>query len=57
MAKSGNEFGAKMAKSFSRMSPLAMKIIFEQIRRGKELNYADCMRMEYDMVQTAMEPE
>ena len=57
MAKLGNEFGAKMSKSFSRMSPLAMKIIFEQIRRGKELNYADCMRMEYDMVQTAMEPD
>lgn len=33
------------------MSPLSLHITFEQLRRGAELDLADCLKMEYGIVQ------
>ncbi|CAF5097751.1 unnamed protein product [Rotaria magnacalcarata] len=36
------------------MSPTSLKLTFEQIKRGKNLNLKDCLIMEYRLVQNVM---
>jgi enoyl-CoA hydratase len=46
----GDAFAAKTADSLLTKSPTSMKLTFEQIRRGKTLDFDDCMRQEFRMV-------
>ena len=55
LAEEGNEVAKRAVKVFPRMSPLAMKLIFQQIKRGASMSYSDCMRMEYDILQSCMD--
>ena len=38
-----------------RMSPTSMKLAFEQLRRGRDLDFDEVMRMEYRIVRRVME--
>jgi enoyl-CoA hydratase/carnithine racemase len=38
----------------SLQSPTSLKVTFEQIKRGKQLDLKDCLIMEYQMVQNVM---
>ncbi|MDF2366491.1 enoyl-CoA hydratase/isomerase family protein, partial [Sneathiella sp.] len=46
----GDAFAAKTAESLLTKSPTSMKLTFEQLRRGKTLDFDDCMRLEFRMV-------
>lgn len=43
---SSNEFAAKLIKQIDSQSPLSMAIIFEQIKRGGQLNLAENFKMD-----------
>ena len=44
------DWAADAAKTIRTKSPTATKLAFRQIRNGKTLNFDDCMRMEFRMV-------
>jgi enoyl-CoA hydratase len=46
----GSEWAADTAKTIRAKSPIATKLAFRQIREGKKLDFDDCMRMEFRMV-------
>ncbi|HTW35696.1 MAG TPA: enoyl-CoA hydratase/isomerase family protein [Rhizomicrobium sp.] len=46
----GTQWAAETAKTIRSKSPTATKIAFRQIREGKKLDFDDCMRMEYRLV-------
>ena len=41
------EWGAETAKGLRTKSPIALKVTFREMREGKQLDFDDCMRMEY----------
>ena len=41
------QWASKTLEGLLSKSPLSLKVAFEQIKRGKDLSMADCMRMEY----------
>lgn len=43
----GGEWAQAQAKTMRQKSPLSMKVTFRQIKEGANLNFADCMRMEW----------
>ncbi|MCK5623842.1 MAG: enoyl-CoA hydratase/isomerase family protein [Alphaproteobacteria bacterium] len=47
----GDEWAAKAFAALQRMSPSALKIAFRQIREGRELDFEDCMMLEYRLSQ------
>lgn len=47
LAASETEFGAKTRKMMTYMSPLSLAVVFEQIKRGAEMNVKDVFQMEY----------
>lgn len=53
-AESG-EWSEKQLSIMSGKSPTSQKISFRQLREGARLDFDDCMRMEYRMVQGLME--
>ncbi len=46
IAADDSEFAQKIAKTLSRMSPIAMAVTFEQIKRGSHLDFDMCMQLE-----------
>jgi len=42
-----SEWAQDQAKTMRQKSPLSMKVTFRQIREGANLDFADCMRMEW----------
>ena len=46
----GNDWSRETAKTIRAKSPTATKLAFRQIREGKTLDFDDCMRMEFRMV-------
>jgi enoyl-CoA hydratase len=46
----GFEWARETAKTIRAKSPTATKLAFRQIREGKQLEFDDCMRMEFRMV-------
>ncbi|KAF0311332.1 3-hydroxyisobutyryl-CoA hydrolase, mitochondrial [Amphibalanus amphitrite] len=46
LEKDGSEFASKIHATLLKMSPTAMVITAEQLRRGASLSLADCLRME-----------
>lgn len=51
----GGEFAQATLKTLSRMSPTSMRLTFEQMQRGHELDFDDVMKMEFRMVRRVME--
>lgn len=43
----GHDVAADMLRILDRMSPTSLKLTFEQLRRGRELNFDDNMKMEF----------
>jgi len=50
----GSDWAAKTLASLKTMSPTSLKVTFEQLRRGAELEFDDCMRLEFRMTQAVM---
>lgn len=48
--ESGSEFARKTAETIREKSPTSVLIAFEQLRRGGQLTFEECMRMEYRIV-------
>lgn len=42
-----SEFGEKTRKLMKYMSPLSLAVVFEQIKRGANMNTKDVFQMEY----------
>ncbi|MBI1392012.1 MAG: enoyl-CoA hydratase/isomerase family protein [Alphaproteobacteria bacterium] len=51
----GGEFAQSMLDTLARMSPTSCKLTFEQMRRGRDLNFDDDMRMEFRMVRRVLQ--
>lgn len=50
----GGDWAASTLEILRRKSPTSLKITFRQIRKGARLDFDDCMRMEYRMVNRVM---
>lgn len=48
---STSEFGQKVKKQMSTLSPLSLAVVFEQIKRGKTMNLREVFEMEYKISQ------
>jgi enoyl-CoA hydratase len=48
--REGSPWSVETAKTIRAKSPTATKLAFRQIREGKRLDFKDCMRMEFRMV-------
>src|SRR5262249_31951530 len=46
----GGEFAIKAAATIRTRSPIALKIALEQVRRGRDLTFEECMRTEFRIV-------
>ncbi|MBP7340400.1 enoyl-CoA hydratase/isomerase family protein [Niveispirillum sp.] len=51
----GTPWADKVAETILSMSPTSLKVTFEQLRRGAELEFDDCMRLEFRMTQAVMD--
>ncbi|MBI1181427.1 MAG: enoyl-CoA hydratase/isomerase family protein [Alphaproteobacteria bacterium] len=51
----GSDFALKTLDTLSKKSPTSLKLTFQQMRRGAQLDFDDCMRMEYRMVTRTMD--
>jgi enoyl-CoA hydratase len=51
----GSEWAAKTLATLKTMSPTSLKVTYEQLRRGAELEFDDCMRLEFRMTQAVMD--
>ena len=49
-----SDFARETLKFLSKKSPTSMKLSFEQLRRGRQLSFDDCMIMEYRLSQACM---
>jgi len=54
LVASQSEFGAKTRKMMTYMSPLSLAVVFEQIKRGANMELEDVFQMEYGMTQGYM---
>ncbi len=52
----GGAWAEATLATLAKRSPTSMKVAFEQLRRGAELDFDACMIMEYRMSQAAMRP-
>ena len=50
----GGGFAAEILKILERMSPISLRITFEQMRRGHQLDFDQNMKMEFRMVRRVM---
>ncbi len=55
LAGDGSEFAAKTLATLHKRSPLMMSVTLEQLRRGRQLGLADCLRMERTLVRRCFE--
>ena len=46
-----NELSAKILKSLKEQCPMSLCVIFEQIKRGKNLGLAECFKMDFRLTQ------
>ncbi|KAJ3107803.1 hypothetical protein HDU97_003151 [Phlyctochytrium planicorne] len=46
-----SEWANATLKTLNAMSPTSVKVTLKQLRKGRELHFAECLRMEYAMVQ------
>ncbi|MEE4012599.1 enoyl-CoA hydratase/isomerase family protein [Roseibium sp. FZY0029] len=50
LEKSGSDFAGKAAAAIRQKSPTSVLIAFEQMKRGGQLSFNDCMKLEYRIV-------
>ncbi len=55
LAGEASEFAAKALATMQKRSPLMMSVTLEQVRRGRKLGIADCLRMERTLVRRCFE--
>ena len=55
LEKNDGVFGIDTFKTLQKMSPTSMKLTFEQMKRGLELDFDHVMQMEFRMVRRVME--
>ena len=55
MESDNSEFSQKNLSLLRSKSPTSLKITFRQIRNGSDLNFEDCMKMEFRMVSKVMD--
>lgn len=55
LKEDGHDVAKDMLRILGRMSPTALKLTFEQLRRGRALDFDDVMRMEFRIVRRVME--
>ena len=55
MENDNSEFSQKNLSLLRSKSPTSLKITFRQIRNGSDLNFEDCMKMEFRMVSKVMD--
>jgi enoyl-CoA hydratase len=55
LKRDGEGFAAETLQTLTRMSPTSLKITFEQMLRGRDLNFDDVMKMEFRIVRRVME--
>jgi len=53
-ALNGSEWGQKQAGLMDKMSPSALKIVYQQLVNGARLNFINCFEMEIDMAREFM---
>ncbi|KAI8393877.1 ClpP/crotonase-like domain-containing protein [Radiomyces spectabilis] len=51
LEKDGSEFALKTRETLLKRSPLALKVTLEQMRTGANLGIAQCLKMEYKLMQ------
>ena len=51
----GSNWALKTLETLSKKSPTSLKLTFQQMRRGAQSNFDECMRMEYRMVTRTMD--
>ncbi|KAJ3343533.1 hypothetical protein HDU83_005659 [Entophlyctis luteolus] len=51
----GTEWSANTLQTLQKMSPTSLKVTLEQLRRGRQEDFATCFRMEYRMVQESLQ--
>ncbi|GAB4516886.1 MAG: enoyl-CoA hydratase/isomerase family protein [Amphiplicatus sp.] len=55
LERDGGAFAAETLGTLRRMSPTSLKLTFEQMKRGHDLDFDNDMRMEFRMVRRVME--
>lgn len=55
LASEDSDFARETLSSMDRSSPLMMCVTLEQLRRGKTLSFADCLRMERSLARRCFE--
>ena len=55
LAADSGEFASKALATMQKRSPLMMSVTLEQVRRGRKLGIADCLRMERTLVRRCFE--
>ncbi|WP_241503698.1 enoyl-CoA hydratase/isomerase family protein [Ferruginivarius sediminum] len=50
----GGDWAAKTLETLGQRSPTSLKLTFAALRRGAEMDFDDCMRMEYRLSQACM---
>ena len=53
--KDESDFAIATLKTLKQMSPLSLKVTFEQMQRGAKLDFDDVMRMEYRLVRRILQ--
>ncbi|KAJ3224293.1 hypothetical protein HDU81_008642 [Chytriomyces hyalinus] len=53
--KEGTAWAKSTKDTIKSMSPTSLKVTLEQLRRGREQDFATCFRMEYRMVQESLQ--
>ncbi|KAI9095608.1 ClpP/crotonase-like domain-containing protein [Phlyctochytrium arcticum] len=51
LEKEKSPWAEKTLETMKTFSPLSLKVTLEQLRKGRTLGFAECFRMEYNMVQ------
>ncbi|KAJ3415550.1 hypothetical protein HDV05_004601 [Chytridiales sp. JEL 0842] len=51
LTKENTPWSEKTLETLKSMSPTSLKVTLEQLRRGRKMDFASCLRMEYNMVQ------
>ena len=52
---SGGVFGDELRNVMARVSPLALAVVFEQIKRGTQIDIEEAFQMEYGISQRFMQ--
>lgn len=52
--KDGSEWAKKQVERLSKMSPISLKVTFEELKRGQNSTLPECLKMEYRLAQHVM---